>query len=59
MVSSPIKLNYLNQSLLVDNRIGITGPVIGQNLDQRPGKWILLALSSARFDSSIFTVGSV
>ena len=44
MVSSPIKLNYLNQSLLVDNRIGITGPVIDQNLDQRPGKWILLAL---------------
>lgn len=44
MVSSPIKLNYLNQSLLVDNRIGITGPVLDQNLDRRPGKWILLAL---------------
>lgn len=28
MISSPIKLQYLNQSLLVDNRIGITGPVM-------------------------------
>ena len=44
MVSSPIKLRYLNQSLLVDNRIGITGPVMDQNLDRRPGKWIILAL---------------
>ena len=44
MVSSPIKLDYLNQALLVDNRIGLTGPVVDQNLDQRPGKWVLLAL---------------
>jgi len=44
MVSSPIKLQYLNQSLLIDNRIGITGPVMDQNLDKRPGKWIILAL---------------
>lgn len=44
MVSSPVKLKYLNQSLLVDNRIGITGPVMDQNLDRRPGKWIILAL---------------
>lgn len=44
MVSAPIKMQYLNQSLLVDNRIGITGPVMDQNLDKRPGKWIILAL---------------
>jgi len=45
MISSPLKLKYLNQSLLVNNEIGLTAPLNAErDLEKRTAKWILLAL---------------